>query len=95
MYLGRYDYEGDPDDLVAAYDTLMTQIPPKAISFHICIRRDGGITVYDTCPTAEIWRAMASDQGLRDAMTGAGLPEPTVTPLGEAHSAKAAAAYVT
>lgn len=94
MYLGKYEFEGDPDELVGAYDRLMTGIPPESIGFHICVRRDDGITIYDTCPTAEVFEATARDPGLRDAMADAGLPEPRVTPLGPAHSARASATLV-
>ncbi len=95
MYLGKYEFEGDTNDLVKAYDRLMTGIPQESIGFHICVKRDDGITIYDTCPTAEVFAATARDPLLRDAMVGAGLPEPRVTPLGEAHSARASATLVT
>jgi len=94
MFLGKYEYEGDPDELLAGYDRLMTQIPRESIGIHICIRVDGGITIYDTCPTAEVWMSFANDPNIRAAMVAVGLPEPTVTPLGEVHSALAAAEHV-
>lgn len=95
MYLGKYEFEGDPERLVDAYDRLMAGIPPEAIGFHICVKRSNGITIYDTCPTAEVFEATAHDPDMRAAMADAGLPEPKVTPLGAAHSARASATLVT
>jgi hypothetical protein len=94
MYLGKYEFEGDPDALVDAYDRLMSGIPQESIGFHICVKRENGITIYDTCPTAEVFAATTRDTDLRDAMADAGLPVPIVTPLGEAHSARASATLV-
>ncbi len=95
MYLGKYEFVGDPDELVDAYDRLMIGIPPESIGFHICVRRDDGITIYDTCPTAEVFAATSTDPEFRQAMTDAGLPEPRVTELGPAHSARASTTLVT
>jgi hypothetical protein len=95
MFLGRYDFEGDPDTLVKAYDRMMAVMPAEAISFHICIRREGGISLYDTCPSAEVFAAFSTSPQTRGAMSDAGLPEPVVTPLGEAHAMRASADYVT
>lgn len=94
MFLGQYDFDGDPDHLVTAYDRLMTNIPTASVFFHTCIRRDGGITIIDACPSASDFAATAADPDLRALMRDAGLPTPTVTPLGESHSARAAPAYV-
>jgi hypothetical protein len=94
MYLGKYEFTGDPDKLVDAYDRLMSGIPSESIGFHVCVRRNDGITLYDTCPTAEIFAETARDTGLRDAMTEAGLPQPSVTPLGPVHSARASTTLV-
>jgi len=95
MFLGRYDFDGDPDALLKAYDRMMAAMPAEAISFHICVRRDGGITIYDTCPSAEVFAEFSCSPQTRGAMTGAGLPEPVVTPLGEAHAARASTDYLT
>jgi hypothetical protein len=94
MFLGRYDFDGDPDTLLEAYDRMMASMPAEAIGFQICIRRDGGITIYDTCPSAEVFAEFSSSPQTREAMSGAGLPEPVVTPLGEAHAARASADYL-
>ena len=94
MFLGKYDYEGDPVELLAAYDRVMAGMPADSLIFHICIQRDGGITVYDACPSAEVFASFSSSPEVLGAMTAAGLPTPVVTQLGESHRAMAAAAYV-
>ncbi len=94
MFLGRYDFDGDPDALLTAYDRMMAVMPADGIGFHICIRRDGGITIYDTCPSAEVFAAFSSSPQTLEAMNGAGLPEPVITPLGEAHRALASAEHL-
>jgi len=94
MFLGVYDYEGDPEELLGAYDRFLAAVGLDGISFHICIRRDGGISVYDTCPSAEVFEAFSTDPDMLAEMTMAGLPAPSVTPLGPAHRALAAPDYV-
>jgi hypothetical protein len=94
MFLGRYDYEGEPDSLLAAYDRFMAGADPAELSFHVCIRRDGGITVYDTCPSAAVFAAFSSNPQVLAAMRAAGLPAPAVTPLGNVHRALASTDHV-
>jgi hypothetical protein len=94
MYLGKYEFDGDPDELVAAYDRLMLGVPQESIGFHICVKREDGMTIYDTCPTADVFAAFSRDPEFLGAMVEAGLPQPTVTPLGPAHSARASATIV-
>lgn len=87
MFLGRYDFDGDPAALLAAYDRLMLSLPRETVTFQICVSRDGGITVYDTCPSAEVFAAFSSSPQVLGAMSASGLPPPRVTPLGEVHAA--------
>ena len=60
MFLGRYDFEGDREELLAAYDRLMTTDVVDSVTFQACIARDGGISVYDTCPSEDVFRAFSS-----------------------------------
>jgi hypothetical protein len=89
MFLGRYDYDGDPAVLLPAYDSLMAEMPPGQVFFHACVVRDGGITIYDACPDAAVFAAFSSDPDTLAAMAAAGLPAPVVTPLGDVHNALA------
>jgi hypothetical protein len=94
MFLGRYDFDGDPDELLRAYDRFLAAVGLDGVWFHICIRRDGGISIYDTCPSAEVFESFSTSPDALGAMTAAGLPTPSVTPLGDAHRALAAPEYV-
>jgi hypothetical protein len=87
VFLGRYDFDGDPQQLLRAYDQLMTTEVVDSVGFQVCITRDGGISVFDTCPSDEVFRAFSSSPQTREAFRAAGLPEPTVTPLGQVHRA--------
>ena len=94
MFLGKYDFEGERAELLTAYDRLMGVMPPGQVTFHICITRPGGITVFDTCPSEADFAGFSSSPAVLGAMTAAGLPTPSVTPLGEAHPARAAADHI-
>jgi len=87
MFLGRYDFDGEPAALLAAYDALMRSLPRENIGFHLCITRAGGISVFDTCPTRAVFDVMSTDAAMLGAMRTAGLPPPDVWPLGEVHAA--------
>jgi hypothetical protein len=87
MFLGRYRFAGDPDELLPAYDRLMTSIPPAGIYFHACISDAAGITIYDACPTPEVFAAFSTSDDFAGACAAAGLPSPDVEPLGDMHAA--------
>ena len=95
MYLGSYRFNGDPDQLLARYDTMFSQFPVEAIMFHACVRTADGITVFDACPDLAQFRAFASSAEFRGALDGVGLPEPTVTEIGTVHTARAQAGLLT
>jgi hypothetical protein len=44
-----------------------------------------GITVFDACPSAEAFASFSQSAGFRQALAGAGLPQPQLDPLGEVH----------
>jgi hypothetical protein len=79
VHLGSYRFEGDPDQLVPAYDRLLEGMPKGQISLHVCVVDNDGITIYDTCPTEEVFREWIADPALAEAFAAAGLPEPTIT----------------
>lgn len=90
MYLGSYRFDGDPEQLTAAYDRLLEGFPPDAILWHTCVRRDDGLTVYDACPTRDEFARFSTDPQVLGAMAAAGLPAPVVEPLGDVHHVQAA-----
>lgn len=89
MYLGIYEIEGDPEQLLAAYDRVMAGMPQQPMEFHACAIREHGITIYDACPTKEDFEKFSTSAEYRAALEAAGLPEPsriTGVPL---HAARA------
>jgi hypothetical protein len=88
MFMGSYDYRGDTAALLEAYDRLVEAMPSDGLMFHACVATDGGIRIYDCCPSQEIFAAFSSSPELRAAMSAAGLPAPTVHQLGEVHVAR-------
>ncbi|HEY6067424.1 MAG TPA: hypothetical protein VIU81_01940 [Gaiellaceae bacterium] len=79
MHLGIYRFDGDPEELLAAYDKLMAGMPPGQAIFHACVTRPDGVTVYDACPDEAAFRRWVGNPGLQDAFAGAGLPSPEIT----------------
>jgi hypothetical protein len=87
MFLGCYDFDGDPGELLAAYDRMMEKFPPEALLLHVCVEREGGISVYDACPSREVFSAFAAGPDFNEAVAAAGLPAARVTLLGDVHRA--------
>jgi hypothetical protein len=77
MHLGVYEIDGDPDELLAAYDRLMAGMPEDQVVFHACAVRDHGITIYDACPTQDAFERFSTSAEFRGAIEAAGLPWPT------------------
>lgn len=88
MFLGSYDFDGDPAGLLTAYERLMAGHPPESIDLHICIARGDGITVYDACPSRNVFEAFSHGAEFAAAVAAAGLPAPRVTSLGDVHRAE-------
>jgi hypothetical protein len=86
MFLGAYHFDGDPDALAAAYRRLVEGFPPGALQLHVCVATPDGLTVYDACPTREVFDAFSRGDDLAQAVAAAGLPAPRVRPLGEVHN---------
>jgi hypothetical protein len=88
MHLGIYEFNGDPEQLLPAYDRLMAAMPSGNTAWHLCVVREGGITIYDTCRNEAVFQSFSTDAGFREAIAGAGLPEPRITGL-PVHAARA------
>jgi hypothetical protein len=76
MHLGIYDIDGDPTELLAAYDRLIAMMPEGQLVFHACAVRENGITVYDACPSKEAFEKSSTSEEFRGATAAAGLPWP-------------------
>ena len=87
MYLGSYEFDGDRAELLAAYDRLVAAFPPGTLALQVCVARADGITVFDACPSAEVFRGFSTSADFAGALAHAGLPTPRVTELGDVHNA--------
>jgi hypothetical protein len=76
MYLGIYEIDGDPNELLAAYDRLIAMMPESQVVFHACAIRENGITIYDACPTKDVFEQFSTSPEFRGATDAAGLPWP-------------------
>ena len=88
MFLGVYHFDGSPPELVPAYDRLMAGFPAEQIDLHVCVVRDGGLSVYDACPSASVFAAFSASEDFAGAVRAAGLPGPRVEAVGEVHAAR-------
>jgi hypothetical protein len=92
MFLSAYHFDGEPTRLLGAYDRLRQGFPPGAIQLQLCVRTSGGLTVYDACPSREVFERFNQSGEFRGALVAAGLPAPRIEPLGEVHQATVGAA---
>jgi hypothetical protein len=83
MFLSAYHFDGPPAELLPAYRRLHDRYPPDRPDLHICTIRDGGITVYDACPSREVFEHFSGSDEFRASVLSAGLPLPRAQPLGE------------
>jgi hypothetical protein len=83
MFLSSYRFAGDPAELMTAYDRLAARFADVEFALHVCVVDAGGITVLDACPSEEAFRAFSTSPEWRAAYTEAGLPDPTIQPLGQ------------
>ncbi len=88
MYLAAYHFDGAAEDLLPAYDKLFATFPPEQLTLHTCVVRDGGITVFDSCPDEATFTAFSGDPGFAAAIADAGLPPARIEPLGEFHAVR-------
>ena len=78
MFLGVYEFGGDPAELLETYERLMALMPAGNITWHLCAVQRNGIAIYDTCPSREVFEAFSTGEGFRNALQAAGLPSPVV-----------------
>jgi hypothetical protein len=83
MYLGAVHFDGNPGELLRAYQRMLEKFGLDNLDVHLCITRDGGLTVFDACPTKEIYEEFIRSETFLGAIAGAGLPEPRVSGLGD------------
>jgi hypothetical protein len=86
MYLGAAYFDGDPGELLPAYHRMLDKFGLEGLEgldVHLCITRDGGLTVFDACPTKEIYEEFTRSETFLGAIAEAGLPVPRVSGLGD------------
>jgi hypothetical protein len=88
MFLGAYHFDGDPAALRPAYDALMSGFPEGSLDLHVCVVRDGGLTVFDACPSREDFEAFSGGADFAAALAAVGLPTPRIELLGDVHAAR-------
>ena len=88
MFLSAYHFDGDPVALAAEHDRLYKRFPPESLDLHVCVLHEGGITVFDACPSAEAFASFSQSAEFRQALANAGLPPPQLEPLGEVHDVR-------
>ena len=82
MYLGAVYFDGDPGELLPAYQRMLEKFGLESLDVHLCITTDAGLTVFDACPTREIYEEFTRSETFLGAIAEAGLPEPRVSGLG-------------
>ncbi|HEY3501424.1 MAG TPA: hypothetical protein VGN37_01410 [Actinocatenispora sp.] len=87
VYLAAYHFDGAAEELLHAYDKFVATIPPGQLLLHTCVKREGGITIFDGCPSEADFTAFSTDPGFAAAIADAGLPPARIEPLGEVHAA--------
>lgn len=89
MFLSMYHFDGDPAVLVPAYDRFMAaSYPADNLLPHVCVVGDGALTIYDACPSREVFENFSQSEQFLAAIAAAGLPRPRITAGGEVHSAR-------
>ena len=83
MYLGAAHFDGDPGELLPAYHRMLDKFGLETLDVHLCITRDGGLTVFDACPTKQIYEEFTRSETFLGAIAEAGLPAPRVSGLGD------------
>jgi hypothetical protein len=95
MYLTAYHVDGDPTELTAAYERMLSAFPPDALLFQAFAVSDNGVTIIDACPDKATHAEFVASAGFRDALANAGLPFPRIEVLGDVVHAYAQPAAVT
>ena len=83
LYLGAVHFDGDPGELLPAYHRMLEKFGLDHLDVHMCVTRDGGLTVFDACPTKEIYEEFTTSETFLGAIAAAGLPAPRVSGLGD------------
>ena len=95
VFLGRYDFDGDATELASAYDRMMDDVPGGEVPFHLCVTRTDGLTVFDCCPSQEVFEEFSTSAEFLEMVRAAGRPAPRVARVGEVHAARTGDTLIT
>jgi hypothetical protein len=95
MYLSAYHFDGDPTELTAAYERMMSRFPADDLLFHAFVVGERGVVILDACPDQAAHERFAASPEFRGALAEAGLPEPQIEVLGDVPRAYARPSAVT
>jgi len=87
MFLGCYHFDGDPTRLLEGYERMRATYPAESLDLHVCIVRDGGISVYDACPDRETFESFSSSADLAAVLAAADLPPARIERIGDVYAA--------
>jgi hypothetical protein len=76
VHASIWKFRGDPDELLARYDALMSEAGAAGMQLHVCLRADDGILMVDACPSREAFETFAGSAAFRELRERHGLPEP-------------------
>jgi hypothetical protein len=76
MHASIWRFDGDPDELLRRYDSLVSEIPQESMRLHLCLRASDGIVLVDTCPSREVFEEFARGEEFRELRERHRLPEP-------------------
>jgi hypothetical protein len=83
LYLGAVHFDGDPGELLPAYHRMLERFGIDNLDVHLCVARDDGLTVFDSCPSKAVHEEFTTSDAFRGAVAAAGLPEPRIEGLGD------------
>ena len=63
MHCSLWRFEGDPDDLERKYLAVMAEVPESNHVLHAAARTPGGLLIFDTCPSEEVYREFFDPEG--------------------------------
>jgi hypothetical protein len=87
LYVGRYHFDGDPEQLVPAYDLLLAGLGVDNFDLHVCVKHEAGLTAFDACPSQSVFEGFSRSPEFQAAVAAAGLPQPRAEGLGDVHFA--------
>jgi quinol monooxygenase YgiN len=87
--LALFRWEGDPDELLAAYDRELAhpvaRAQPRRIS-HTCARADHGMVIVEVWESAEDFQKMMDDPEFQKNLEASGTPKPRLVEVYEVHA---------